>query len=391
MRHDLRTLSRPIVAAVAALALLAAGCGPGSADPEPSTPAGSTEAPALAEPEPAPQPAPEPAPESPLEPAPPRLLEPESTAQPRPEADEGTAADTEVELAVEAAAENPDPGPSPAAGGAAHAESDAATDPKPDRAPEPEPESGAEPDREPEMVFESGVEPELAPCPQGQHRHGDEPCHYDDPEPEPVQAEPQPETAIVEIEDEPDSDEVHPHTTDTVPDPLPASGVFPSARGEQPTVAWQVHVSGIVEGSRPLPTFTAAVQEWSDWCFFDWATRSGNPPAARQQCAIQLSLIGMATELLGISDQCATRQYRGQLEMITGEGEFDFATDFGRVGWHACPSAIDPDPADDIASPYFDAELYAASLMPDDDCMRASWAAEVYLQQHGIWMAEWRC
>ena len=99
----------------------------------------------------------------------------------------------------------------------------------------------------------------------------------------------------------------------------------------------------------------------------------------------------MSTELLGITDDCATRQYRGQLEMITGEGEFDFATDFGRVGWHACPSVIDPDPADGIASPYFDADLYEASLMPDDDCMRASWAAEVYLHQHGIWMAEWRC
>ena len=385
MRLHLPTLSRPLVAAVAALALFAAGCGHRSTDPVPPAPAraASPEAPALIEPEPAPGPTPEP--------ASPRLLEPESAAQSRPQADEATAADTESAPAVEAATTAPDTAPQRNVVGASQSEPGPAANPTPEPepgpaanpTPEPEPEPGPKPDPEPV--------PQLAPCPEGQHRHGDEPCHYDDPEPEPVQAEPQPEPAVVEIEDEPDSDEIHPHTTDTVPEPLPASGVFPSARGEQPTVAWQVHVSGITEGSRPLPTFTAAVQEWSDWCFFDWATRHPDTQAARQQCAIQLSLIGMATELLGVSDQCATRQYRGQLEMITGEGEFDFATDFGRVGWHACPSAIDPDPADDIPSPYFDADLYEASLMPDDDCMRASWAAEVYLHQRGVWMAEWRC
>lgn len=274
-------------------------------------------------------------------------------------------------------------------------------EPVPEGEPQPSPGPGSEPDTEPELEPEpgpeSGVAPEpepgseLAPCPAGEHRHGDEPCHHDDPEPEPVQAEAPPEITVVEVEDEPNSDEVHPHTEDTIPDPPPASGVFPSARGEQPTVAWQVHVSGIVEGARPLPTFTATVQAWSDWCFFDWVARSANETQTRQQCAIALSLIGMATELMGVTAQCATRQYRGQLEMMRGEGEFDFATDFGRVGWHACPSVIDGDPSDDIVSPYFDAAVYAASLMPDDDCTRASWAAEVYLGQHGIWMAEWRC
>ena len=386
MRHRAHTLTGPIVAAVVALALLAASCGNYPAEPTPLAPVDTLTAEPTppAEPQPsAPQRAPsEPEPREQHEPAAPRstATEPEPREQHEPQ-EEPEHATFEPAVAEPAA-------PQPTA-----------TEPEPQQEPEPEsedpaesdpePAGGPDPRTEPEDLAEPG--PQLAPCPEGQHRHDDEPCHYDDPEPEPVQAEPQPETTIVEIEDEPDSDEVHPHTTDTVPDPPPASGVFPSARGEQPTVTWQVHVSGIIEGSRPLPIFTAAVQEWSDWCFFDWAIRHPDTSAARQQCAIQVSLIGMATELLGISDQCATRQYRGQLEMITGEGEFDFANDFGRVGWHACPSAIDPDPSDDIASPYFDAELYAASLMPDDDCMRASWAAEVYLQQHGIWMAEWRC
>lgn len=398
MRHHLQTFSRPLVAALAALALLAAGCGQQSADPAPPAPApaASPEAPALIEPEPAPGPGPEPAREPTREPAPPRLPEPESSAQPRPQADESTAADIGIEPAAGAATTAPDPEPSPVADGAFQAEPGAAT-------PEPEPEPGSEPDREPEPELEpepeSAVEPELAPCPEGQHRHGDEPCHYDDPEPEPVQAEPQPETAIVEIEDEPDSDEVHPHTTDTVPDPPAASGVFPSARGEQPTVAWQVHLSGTTEGARPLPTFTPAVQAWSDWCFFDWAPRRADTQAARQGCANQLTFIGLATELLGITDLCATRQYRGQMEMLSGEGEFDFATDFGRVGWHACPSVIDLDPSDDIPSPYFDADLYELAMpadpdlreLVDDACHRASWAAAEYLRQQGIWMAEWRC
>ena len=402
MRHRAHTVTRPLVTAAVALALLAAGCGSDPAEPMPFTPVDTLTAeptplteyefpdpePAMAEPEPHQEPEPEfPAPE-------PAAAEPEPQEEPEPAALEPAAAEPEFPAPEPAAAEpEPQEEPEPAALEPAAAEF------APQRESEPESEDPAESDAEaavqpdprtePEDMAEHG--PQLVPCPEGQHRHGDEPCHYDDPEPEPVQAEPQPETAVIEIEDEPSSDEVHPHTTDTVPDPLPASGVFPSARGEQPTVTWQVHVSGIIEGSRPLPTFTAVVQEWSDWCFFDWATRHPDTPAARQQCAIQLSLIGMATELLDISDQCAARQYRGQLEMLTGEGEFDFTTDFGRVGWHACASAIDPEPADDIPSPYFDAELYEASLMPDDECMRASWAAEVYLNQQGIWMAEWRC
>ena len=425
MRRHPHTMLRPVVAA---LALLAAGCGDNAADPVVPGPgtAASPEAPVLVEPEPALKPEPsrllEPEPRQEPEPQPttaqPAQPEPQPTtaqpAQPEPQPTTAQPAQPEPQPTTAQPAEpepqpttaqptEPEPQPTTTQPAQPEPEPQPATaqpaEPEPQQRPEPESDDPASSDAE--AVVESAPrqgpedpaepEPQLAPCPEGQHRHGDEPCHYDDPEPEPVQAEPQLEPAIVEIEDEPDSDEVHPHTTDTVPDPLPASGVFPSARGEQPTVAWQVHVSGIVEGSRPLPAFTAAVQGWSDWCFFDWATRHPDTQGARQQCAIQLSLIGMATELLGISDQCATRQYRGQLEMITGEGEFDFATDFGRVGWHACPSAIDADPADDIPSPYFDADLYAASLMPDDDCMRASWAAEVYLQQHGIWMAEWRC
>ena len=384
MRPHPRTLLRPIVTAGAVLALLAAGCGSDPADPTPLEPVATvaTEPTPLAE-SAAPRPAaPVVEPESQRETAAPRPAasepEPENLAEPQPE----NLTEPQPEDLTEPQPENlTEPQPENLA--------------EPETAPVAEPEPEAAPAVEPESRPESGdlAEPgsQLAPCPEGEHRHDGEPCHYDDPEPELVQAEPQPEIAVVEVEDEPGSDEVHPHTTDTTPDPPPDSGVFPSARGDQPTIAWQVHVSGTVEGARPLPAFTPAVQEWSDWCFFDWATRSSDPQAARQQCAIQLSLIGMATELLGVTDQCATRQYRGQLEMLTGEGEFDFATDFGRVGWHACASVIDPDPSDDIASPYFDAGLYEASLMPDDECMRASWAAEVYLHQQGVWMAEWRC
>lgn len=376
MRPHIRTLIHPIVAAAAALALLAAGCGGEPADPAPL--AAATTDPAelpLTEPEPAdPAPRSQPDPGSDLEPA--RLLE--SAAEPASEPEEAATPEAQVER-PEAATTHTDSAPT--------------VDPEPVPEGEPQPASGPElePEPDPEPELEPDPEPELAPCPEGEHRHGNEPCHHDDPEPEPVQAEAPPENAVVEVEDEPDSDEVHPHAEDTIPDRQPGSGVFPSARGEQPTVSWQVHVSGIVEGARPLPMFTAAVQAWSDWCFFDWVARSVNKTETRQQCAIALSLIGMATELMGVTDECATRQYRGQLEMMRGEGEFDFAADFGRVGWHACPSVIDPDPSDDIPSPYFDAAVYAASLMPDDDCTRASWAAEVYLQQLGIWMAEWRC
>ena len=394
MRHHI--LTRRLVTVAAALALLAAGCGSGPADPAPEPPATTVspnaEPPVHPDPEPAaPQPTTpeeEPAPEADPEPAAPQPTTPEEepapAVDPEPAAPQPTAPDAE---------RDPDPATAQAAASASESEDLTAPEHGSENLVAHEPEDLAEPEAAPGFVPEDLVEPglEVAPCPEGEHRHGDEPCHYDDPEPELVQAESQPEIAIVEIEDEPDSDEVHPHTTDTIPEPPPASGAFPSARGEQPTIAWQVHVSGVVDGARPLPTFTPVVQAWSDWCFFDWATRQANTQATRQQCAIQLSLIGMATELLGITDQCATTQYRGQLEMLTGEGEFDFATDFGRVGWHACPSVIDPDPSDDIASPYFDAERYEASLMPDDDCMRASWAAEVYFHEQGIWMAEWRC
>ncbi len=372
MRPHTRTLLHLIATAVAALAVLAAGCGGKPADPAPLVPAttDSAERP-LIKPEPAdPVPGSQLEPES--EPDPARLLEP------RPEP---TSKPQEAITAV-AQLERPEA---------------AATDKAPVATEGPEPVPEGEPQPSPGLEIpartrrEPAPGPQLAPCPEGEHRHGDEPCHHDDPEPEPAQAEAPPENAVVEAEDELDSDEVHPHTEDTIPEPPPAAGVFPSARGEQPTIAWQVHVSGLVEGARPLPTFTAAVQAWSDWCFFDWVARSANNTETRQQCAIALSMIGMATELLGITYECSTRQYRGQLQMMRGEGEFDFAADFGRVGWHACPSVIDPDPSDDIASPYFDADVYAASLMPDDDCMRASWAAEVYLGQHGIWLAEWRC
>ena len=92
------------------------------------------------------------------------------------------------------------------------------------------------------------------------------------------------------------------------------------------------------------PEPTPELIEWSDWCFFEVPHISFTDA---YDCAGVYSSMAVALELLGMDQQCVLAQSRTLIDALTSVGGgLRRAQAKSNNGWHLCPSAADPDPAD---------------------------------------------
>ena len=142
-------------------------------------------------------------------------------------------------------------------------------------------------------------------------------------------------------------------------DPEALAAIRPAARGDRPQP-----MPGHRHGH--LPSFTPAVQAWSDWCFFDFEVSivwpedfdwpddvAPTPPGSTYFCALELHSMAFYLSHLEASEDCilpkATRRVEAaeqrQLSVFTPSGspERQAATEiFERNDYLGCPNVIYP-------------------------------------------------
>ena len=140
-----------------------------------------------------------------------------------------------------------------------------------------------------------------------------------------------------------EQDHPHPH-----PNADPADlELRPSSRGE-PAPGLPGSANDGTDRRFVTPAPTAALVEWSDWCFFDV---SGTGQATDYDCSSVYTTMAVALTVLEMDERCVLTESRARLEAlaaISGSGTAAQIADVtGGYGWHRCPSPADPQPADD--------------------------------------------
>ena len=108
----------------------------------------------------------------------------------------------------------------------------------------------------------------------------------------------------------------------------------PTVHPDTPETSWDRGEWQFGERLNDWPRPSEPVQEWADWC-----TAHSTPV----RCGSLLESMIWAVDYLGAEPQCVTAQYRRRIEAAVGatDGVNNYKL-VHRVGWHRCPTVIDP-------------------------------------------------